>query len=73
MNAKLVDTVRFKHKSYSAGTQVTILSNLVHDGVFLARFPEGEETYLSAWRVDNPPKRGPVQNPTEPGDWGNAR
>lgn len=51
--------VRFTHRNYDAGTPVRVLGRLVHDGVFLARFPYGEETYIAAWRVKNPPARHP--------------
>lgn len=49
--------VRFASREYGVGTEVEILSKLVHDGVFLARFPEGQETWLAAWRVKSPPMR----------------
>ena len=49
--------VRFIHRSYPAGTYVRVMSALVDDGVALVRFPEGEETYLAAWRMTTPPER----------------
>jgi hypothetical protein len=49
--------VRFTSKTYPVGTTVEVLSALVHDGVFLARFPGGQETYLAAWRVEDAPTR----------------
>jgi hypothetical protein len=57
MHAILTTEVRFTRKHYKPGTQVEVLSKLVHDGVFLARFPNGEETWLAAWRVINAPPR----------------
>ena len=53
----LVTPVRFVRRSYDAGAVVTVLGRLVDDGVFLARFEGGEETYLAAWRVERPPAR----------------
>jgi hypothetical protein len=49
--------VRFSSRVYPVGTKVQVLSGLVHDGVALVRFPEGEETYLAAYRMEQPPQR----------------
>jgi hypothetical protein len=56
--------VNFVHSAYPAGTGVTVCSALVHDGVCLVRFPQGEETYVAAWRLWNPPARATTNEST---------
>jgi hypothetical protein len=52
--------VRFATRTYPSGTYVRVISGLVHDGVALVSFPEGEETYIAAWRMATPPPRAEV-------------
>lgn len=52
--------IRFATRTYAPGTFIQVLSYLVHDGVCLCQFPGGEETYVAAWRLENPPRRKEV-------------
>lgn len=60
MKTNTTTDVNFCSRRYEAGVEVTILSPLVHDGVALCRFPGGEEAYLTAVRLENPPTRIPL-------------
>lgn len=50
-------TARFSRVTYQEQTPVTVLSALLHDGVCLVRFPGGEEAWVAAWRLSDPPER----------------